>query len=69
MVLLLNGPYKDRELQYFKAGTKEAFPVFGPLQEAAVVILKQLIIEIEGATLLLERKASRALDRLVLTGR
>ena len=69
MVLLLNGPYKDRELQYFKAGTKEAFPVFGPLQEAAVVILKQLIIEIEGATLLLERKASRALDRLVLTRR
>ena len=69
MLQLLNGPYKDRELQYFKAGTKEAFPVFGPLEAAAVSILRRLMVEVRQADLLLTRQAAAALERLVLPDR
>jgi hypothetical protein len=67
MLHLLNGPYKDRELQYFKAGTKEAFPVYGPLQEAAVVVLRVAIAQIPNAELLRARKATDAVYRLVVS--
>lgn len=67
MLNLLNSPYKDRELQYFKAGTKEAFPVFGPLQEAAVVVLRVAIAQIAGAEQLRSRKATDAVYKVVLS--
>ena len=67
MLQLLNGPYKDRELQYFKAGTKEAFPVYGPLQEAAVVVLRVAIAQIPNAELLRSRKATDAVYKFVVS--
>jgi|CXWL01.1.fsa_nt_gi hypothetical protein len=66
MLMLLNPSYKDRELQYSKAGTKEAFPVFGPLEEAAVSILRRLMVEVQHADLLRARKATAAMEKLVL---
>jgi len=66
MLFLLNGPYKARELQYFQAGTKEAFPVYGPLQEAAVVVLRTVMAQIPNGDLLRSRKATSALFRVAL---
>ena len=60
MLLSLNKPYKDRDLQYFQAGPKEAFPVFGPLQQAAVVILRVAMAQIPNGDLLNQRKATAA---------
>lgn len=63
MLALLNGYYKDRELQYFKGGMKEAFPVYGPLQEAVAAVLRAAIARVPGAEGLRGRKATEALFR------
>ncbi len=60
---LLNGPYKARDLQYFTAGTKPAFPVFEPLNGVACAVLRAAVDAIPHAHLLERRKASAWLHR------
>jgi hypothetical protein len=57
MVELLCGPYKERELQYYKGGVKERFPVHGPLDDAARAILAAVRNVVPGAETLNSRKA------------
>jgi hypothetical protein len=59
VIKLLCEPYKKRELQYYRSGIKEKFPVYGPLQNAGRVILASVFDNVPGANQLKERKAVR----------
>ncbi len=63
---VLNQYYKARELQYFKAGIKEGFPVYGPLCKLAVEILSSAVEGIPGGAALRQRKATAAIEKFPL---
>jgi hypothetical protein len=57
LVELLCGPYKERELQYYRSGVKERFPVHGPLDDAARAILEAVHNAVPDSEKLNSRKA------------